>query len=147
MFDGNRDINVGRDININSHNDYSTWTDEELNQKKMDCHSIKNKESKKKFKRSINLLIFISVLFVAIYFSVPYLLDYLIQNSTGFINKMIPREIDPKLQLTLMVSLSLLAILRPITDIWSTTKIEKKQNEILSEINVILKERNYLKKK
>lgn len=42
---------------------------------------------------------------------------------------------------------SIATILNPITDLWKSNDIEKKQLELLRSIKTILKERQYLEKK
>ncbi len=147
MFDGNRDIIAGRDINIQSNHDLSMLATEELTLKVRDCFKIKGQENKKKFRRTLSFLTFIAFLFVVIYFSLPFFLNYLTKNTTGFLQKMIPKEIDATLKFNFMISLTLLAILKPVSDIWATSSVERKQDEMIDEIRVILKEREYLNKK
>ncbi len=147
MFDNNRNIKVGRDINIQvDKRTFENLNDKELKQKKDDSNFILKKESEKKLRKTLNFLIFAILLFLTLYYGLPFVFskyrneDNLILN---FLSKIIQNE---KAILVLSGLASFVTILNPLSDLWKSNDIEKKQYEILKSINTILKERKYLKK-
>jgi hypothetical protein len=147
MFDKNRDIKVGRDINIQvEENNFEKLGSEKLTLKKNDSILILKKENTKKFKRTFRLFLFALILFLVLYLGLPFFLNKY-GNEENFIVSFLSKLIqDDKTILVLSGLASFITILNPISDLWKSNDIEKKQYEILKSINTILKEREYLKK-
>ena len=147
MFDKNKNIKVGRDININveKHN-LEKSEKEELLEKKKDANLILKKETNRKFKSTLNYFIFALILFLTIYFAIPFLLNKYGNEDNVVLSFLLKITQDEKTILTLSGFASFLAIINPLHDLWKSNDIENKQYEMLKSINTILKEREYLKK-
>jgi len=147
MFNENKNIKVGRDININIEKSNLEKSDQqELIEKKKDANLILKKETNRKFKSTFNFFVFAVILFFIIYLLIPFLLNKYGNEENwmlSFITKITQNE---KTILVLSGFASFMAILTPLNDLWKSNDIEKKQHEILKSINTILKEREYLKK-
>ncbi|MDO5655437.1 MAG: hypothetical protein Q4G27_04785 [Flavobacteriaceae bacterium] len=136
MFDKNKNINVGRDINIQSDKkSFENLSDEELNLKKSHAIYILKEETTIKFKRTGFLIVLAFVLFLIIYLGVPYLYSKY-GNQENFVFKIFQNEESYKM---LSIIASVMTIIYPISDLWKSNDIENKQNEILKAINTNLK--------
>ncbi|WBX72006.1 hypothetical protein [Tenacibaculum retecalamus] len=147
MFDKNKNVKVGRDININiEKNNIEKYEKKELLIKKTDANLILKKITNQKLKTTLNYLISALIIFILIYFLVPFLLNKY-ENEENVILDFVNRTIqDKNTGLTLSILASLITIITPLSNLWKSNDIEKKQYETLKLINIILKERNYLNK-
>jgi len=147
MFDKNKNIKVGRDININiEKNNFEKFDHEKLIEKKNDANLILKKENNRKLKKTLNFFIFALILFLIFYLLIPYLLDKYGSEENLVISFMSKITQDEKTILVLSGLASFITILTPLKDLWKSNDIENKQYEILKSINTILKEREYLNK-
>lgn len=145
MFDKNKSIKVGRDINIQiDKKNFETLSNDELTQKRSNSKLILNKESGAKMRRSLNCFITWGLLFLLLYIGIPFFFENY-GNENNLIVKFLKLIYNEKTWGMLSGIASFLAILNPLNDVWKTNEIEKKQNQILKTINTILKEREYLK--
>ncbi|MEY8779785.1 hypothetical protein AB9K32_05120 [Allomuricauda sp. XS_ASV26] len=148
MFNKNKNINVGRDINIQiNKKNFENLSTNELAESKNKSKLILNRESSSKLKKSVNWLIFGVLVFFLLYLGLPYLLSNYGNGENTIITFFSKLILDKKISLIISSLGSFMAILNPISDLWKTNEIEKKHYEILKTINIILKEREYLNNK
>ncbi|WP_438712038.1 hypothetical protein ACSTS3_06130 [Aquimarina muelleri] len=146
MFNKNKNISVGRDINIQmDKKNFENLNNDELTEKKNNSKLILNKENGIKIRKLLNWLIFAVILFFLLYIGIPYMLNNFGNEENILVTFFLKVFQDGKTSLMLSSLASFMAILSPISDLWKSNEIEKKQYEILKAIAVILKEREYLK--
>jgi uncharacterized membrane protein (DUF485 family) len=149
MFDNNKNIKVGRDINLNyNSNFYEQKEIKELMTDKSSSKIILDQEFKLKLKKTIKNFIFVIVAFVILYFSLPLLFKYLSQiNESKLFSKLFEVEIDTKTQILFTAVIAIFPVFNRFFDLWKNNEVEKKHIDILKNIEIILKEREHLKKK
>jgi hypothetical protein len=147
MFDNNRDIKVGRDINIGLKDNLDSLSKPELLDKRSDCEIILKAEGRVKSKKAIRMFIFGIFLFIALFFLLPVLFRFLSQvQDLKLFKSLFEIEIDLKTQLLFTAVLAFMPVFRPILDLLNPNDIQKKQNELIRLINTIIKEKEYLNK-
>ncbi len=147
MFDNNRDVKVGRDINIQFNKRiFENLSNKELKQKENDSNFILKKERDEKLRKTLYFFIFAIILFLILYCGLPFVLNKNGNKENLIVNFLSKIIQDEKTILVLSGFSSFMAILNPLNNLWKTNDVEKKQYEILKSINTILKERKYLKK-
>lgn len=143
MFDKNKNIKVGRDINIQiDKSNYENLSNEELESLRSNALHISNEEFKNKLKSTGFLIVFAILLFAVLSLGIPYLYSNY-GNDESFILNFFQNEKSYRMICGLG---SFMAIVSPFSNLWKPNDIENKQNEILKAVNTILKERKYLKK-
>ncbi|WP_062054359.1 hypothetical protein [Aquimarina longa] len=147
MFDKNRNIKVGRDININSNNHLEQLNRSGLLEKKNECSIILEKEASAKWKTAFKYLFFSLVLFIILYFSLPILFGFLAeQNKDSILKGVFDKPIPQNIQFIITTVLAIVPIFTPLTGLLDDNDTQKKQREILKKINILLKEKEYLNK-
>ena len=146
MFNQNRDIKVGRDININlEKNNLEHLNREGLLEKKKSSNLILKKETYLKLRKTFNYIIFSIIIFLIIYFVIPIILVKYTDENNKILTFIIKISQDKKAALILSTLAAIVTIITPLSNLWKSNHIEIKQYEILKSINTILKEREYLK--
>lgn len=146
MFNQNRNIKVGRDININlKKNNLEHLNREGLLEKKKSSNLILKKETYLKLRKTLNYIVFSIIIFLIIYFVIPIILVKYTDENNKILTFLIKISQDKKAALILSTLAAIATIITPLSNLWKSNHIEIKQYEILKSINTILKEREYLK--
>jgi len=147
MFNKNKNIKVGRDININiEKNNLEQYNQQALIKKEKEANLILKKEAKRKFKATLIILTIAFIIFIFIYLITPFLVNNYVNKNNKIYNFLIKIVQDEKTMIILSGLASVVTIITPLSDLWKSNHIEKKQYEVLKTIKTILKEREYLKK-
>ena len=145
MFDNNRDIKVGRDINIQIDKyNLENLNKQDLLKKEGVSKLILNKEFKMKLKQLFYSMVFGAILFILVYFGLSYLLDHLRVEENTISSQLLRVLRDKNIVLILSGLAAFKTIMEPLLSLGKKNDIEKKHSEILKTIRIILKEKEYL---
>lgn len=149
MFDKNKNIKVGRDININveNSNNLEVLDSSELRQLEKNADSILTQEFNSKFKSFLKKCLLGLILGILCYLIIPYLLS----NPFGLKDSIwgiIFEKFQNKETISILSGFaSFLTIVDPLIKLRENNDVEQKQYDLKKTIRTILKEREYLNRK
>ncbi|CAM1343842.1 hypothetical protein [Tenacibaculum amylolyticum] len=147
MFDNNKSIKVGRDINIYIEKQkLESLTNEELLKIDTDSKVVLNEKGKQKRKKLLKTILFNFILIALVLVALPFVLAKLKESDNFIIKILIGGILNKDLINGFTLLASLAAIGFPYKGYEKKSEIELKHREIRKVIKIILEERNYLGK-